>query len=120
MRPSEQKGRAAAVNSGVRGGGFSAFSAVSSELTQVKEVIEEQLGDCSERVCELAELIKIGGGKMIRPGLVLLSGKACGELNEEHIYVAAILEMIHSATLLHDDVIDEGKSRRGRNREIQL
>ncbi len=113
MQPSSQKGRATAFNSGVSGGRVSAFSIVSSELAQVKSLIEEQLRNCSERVRELAEHIKIGGGKMIRPGLVLLSGRAFGELSEEHIYAAAIVEMIHSATLLHDDVVDEGRSRRG-------
>ena len=50
---------------------------------------------------------------MIRPALVLLSGRACGKVTDEHIHVAAIIEMIHNATLLHDDVIDEGKTRRG-------
>jgi octaprenyl-diphosphate synthase len=50
---------------------------------------------------------------MIRPALVLLSGKAVGKVTDEHIRVAAILEVIHNATLLHDDVIDEGQKRRG-------
>ena len=50
---------------------------------------------------------------MVRPGLVLLSGLTCGGVTKEHLRVAAIVEMIHNATLLHDDVVDEGKSRRG-------
>jgi octaprenyl-diphosphate synthase len=57
--------------------------------------------------------VNAGQGKMIRPGLVLLSGVACGGVTENHIKAAAIFEMIHSATLLHDDVVDEGQSRRG-------
>jgi octaprenyl-diphosphate synthase len=50
---------------------------------------------------------------MLRPALVLISGLSCGELNDEHIHVAAIIELIHNATLLHDDVIDDGQIRRG-------
>lgn len=51
-------------------------------------------------------------GKMIRPALVLLSGKACSGLRREHIDLGAIVELIHSATLLHDDVIDQASIRR--------
>jgi octaprenyl-diphosphate synthase len=52
-------------------------------------------------------------GKMIRPALVLFSGKTAGEINEKHIYVAVVVEILHNATLLHDDVLDEGGKRRG-------
>lgn len=52
-------------------------------------------------------------GKMIRPGLVLLAGRCFGPITDRHIEVAAIVEMIHGATLLHDDVVDEGQVRRG-------
>jgi octaprenyl-diphosphate synthase len=50
---------------------------------------------------------------MLRPALVLLAGRCFGPLTEEHIHVAATMEMIHHATLLHDDVIDDGCKRRG-------
>ncbi len=50
---------------------------------------------------------------MIRPGLLLFSGLACGKITENHIHSAAIIEMIHNATLLHDDVVDQGTARRG-------
>lgn len=50
---------------------------------------------------------------MLRPGLVLLAGASCGRITGEHIRTAAVIEMIHNATLLHDDVIDEGQTRRG-------
>ena len=53
------------------------------------------------------------GGKMLRPGMVLLAGASCGRITCEHIRTAAVIEMIHNATLLHDDVIDEGQTRRG-------
>jgi len=55
-----------------------------------------------------------GTGKMIRPGLVLLCGLGCGGLNDQHLQVAAVMEMIHQATLHHDDVLDVADTRRGR------
>ena len=79
----------------------------------MRSLIERELSDCSEPVRGLAAYVSSSRGKMVRPGLVLLSGLACGKVTEKHIRAAAIVEMIHNATLLHDDVVDEGKSRRG-------
>lgn len=92
---------------------FCAFDAIADDLAQVKTLVETELLDCSQTVRGLVNHISLGKGKMLRPGLVLLSGLACGSVNERHITAAAIIEIIHNATLLHDDVIDEGKSRRG-------
>jgi len=89
------------------------FSIIEEELTRVKVLIERDLRDCSEPVRSLVACVNAGQGKMIRPGLVLLSGVACGGMTENHIKAAAIFEMMHNATLLHDDVVDEGESRRG-------
>jgi len=66
-----------------------------------------------EELDRLIEYVSGRSGKMIRPALLLLSGRCCGRITDEHIRVAAIIEMIHNATLLHDDVIDEGQKRRG-------
>ena len=91
------------------------FRLITEELSRVRNLMKKQLtvtmgpGDISG----LLEHISNRSGKMVRSGLVLLSGRCCGKITEEHINVAAILEMIHNATLLHDDVIDEGKQRRG-------
>lgn len=79
----------------------------------MKTLIERDLSDCGEPIHGLVACVNAGKGKMIRPGLVLLSGLACGGVTEKHIRSAAIFEIIHNATLLHDDVVDEGKSRRG-------
>jgi len=57
--------------------------------------------------------LKAGSGKMLRPGMVLLAGACFGPLTEEHARVSAMVEMIHHATLLHDDVMDDGCKRRG-------
>jgi octaprenyl-diphosphate synthase len=98
-----------------RGAGSSLvfFSIIADELARVNSTIDEELSDCSETVGELIACASAVRGKMIRSGLVLLCGLACGKLNKKHIQAAAIMEMIHNATLLHDDVIDDGKSRRG-------
>lgn len=93
-----------------------AFRLINDELGQVKELINEQLLCCPDKigVRRLVEYLNGCGGKMIRPGLVLLAGGAVGKITDKHIRIAAIMEMIHNATLLHDDVIDEGQRRRGR------
>jgi len=92
---------------------FYPFYTIADELTQVKTLIEKELLDCSKTVRGLVGHISLKKGKMLRPGLVLLSGHSIGDVTDKHILAAAIIEMIHNATLLHDDVIDEGKSRRG-------
>jgi len=93
-----------------------AFGLIDSQLRRVKELINEQLTAPAESgdINQLLEHVRGRSGKMIRPGLVLLAGACCGKITDEHIRVAAIVEMTHNATLLHDDVIDEGQKRRGR------
>jgi len=91
----------------------SAFGLIDDELGRVKKLIDEQLADCSQPVDRLLGCVNTRGGKMLRPGLVLLSGASCGKITDKHIRIAAIIELIHNATLLHDDVIDEGQRRRG-------
>ena len=86
---------------------------VAPQLGQVQELIDEQLRQCDEMVRRLTGHINAVGGKMLRPGLVLVAGAATGRITQEHIRVGAMVEMIHSATLLHDDVIDAGQLRRG-------
>lgn len=110
---SAQRGRTKAFDSGPAGRSLCAFSIITDELARVRSLIERELSDCSEPVRGLAAYVGSSRGKMVRPGLVLLSGLACGKVTEKHIRAAAIVEMIHNATLLHDDVVDEGKSRRG-------
>jgi len=88
------------------------FATISNELEAVKICIADQLVAGSESVDAQLEYVASAMGKMVRPALVLLSGKCCGELSDEHIQVASIIEMVHMATLLHDDVIDHADSRR--------
>jgi len=92
-----------------------AFKHIEDKLDQVQELIKKQLTvpAKTDEINQLFEYMKARSGKMLRPGLVLLAGDAVGEITDKHIQVAAIVEMIHNATLLHDDVIDEGQKRRG-------
>ena len=92
-----------------------AFRLIAEQLSRVRELIKQQLS-ASAKPGDIGGLLKhisSRSGKMIRPGLVLLAGRCCGKITDTHIRVAAVIEMIHNATLLHDDVIDEGKKRRG-------
>src|SRR6201984_1890965 len=66
-------------------------------------------------VDQIAEHIISGGGKRLRPMLVVLAGRACGHKGSAHIEAAAFIEFIHTATLLHDDVVDGSSMRRGRD-----
>lgn len=108
--------------------GVPAFELVAEPLGRVKELIHTQLtehapaiigltslssGGQPEDVKRLVEYVSSRSGKMLRPALLMLAGRSCGEITDEHVRVAAIIEMIHNATLLHDDVIDEGQKRRG-------
>jgi len=92
-----------------------AFRLIAEQLSRVRNLIKQQLTPHAKArdINGLLEHISSRSGKMIRPGLVLLAGRCCGKITEKHISVAAIIEMMHNATLLHDDVIDEGKKRRG-------
>jgi octaprenyl-diphosphate synthase len=88
---------------------------VDRELRQVDELIRRTLA-APQSLVELSSLLNhfaAGTGKMLRPGLVLLAGSCFGPPTQQHIQVAAVMEMIHGATLLHDDVLDDGQTRRG-------
>jgi len=88
------------------------FAIVNAELQQVRELIVRQTRCSNNSTEQLLRQLFCRSGKMIRPSLVLLSGKSCGTVRTIHIAIAAIVEMIHTATLLHDDVIDNARRRR--------
>lgn len=87
---------------------------VASEFDQVNRLIVDQLHSNVAMVENVGHYIVDAGGKRLRPLLVLLTGAALGPVNPEHIKFAAIIEFIHTATLLHDDVVDISSLRRGR------
>ncbi len=95
--------------------GIPSFQRIAQPLRQVTDLIHRSLvaqGEPPELTPFLSHL-RTCRGKMLRPGMVLLSGECCGKLTPAHLQVAAMVEMMHHATLLHDDVIDEGHTRRG-------
>ncbi|MFZ4528516.1 MAG: octaprenyl diphosphate synthase [Undibacterium curvum] len=83
-------------------------------MVAVNQVIRQQLYSEVALVNQIAEYIISAGGKRIRPVLVLLIANAYGYQGKHHFDLAAIVEFIHTATLLHDDVVDESSLRRGR------
>ena len=86
---------------------------VATEFAQVDDVIVELLQSDVEMVENIGHYIIKAGGKRMRPLLVLLSAKALGSIGDAHIRFAAVVEFIHTATLLHDDVVDLSTLRRG-------
>ena len=87
---------------------------VAPELKLVDQTIVERLSSDVVLINQLGSYIINSGGKRLRPLLALLAAKACGYTGEDHIQVAAIVEFIHTATLLHDDVVDASELRRGK------
>jgi octaprenyl-diphosphate synthase len=85
-----------------------------ADMRQVNALIRAQLKSDVLLINQVAEHIVAGGGKRLRPMLVLLAAHAAGYTGQGHIDAAAIVEFIHTATLLHDDVVDESDLRRGR------
>jgi octaprenyl-diphosphate synthase len=83
-------------------------------LAEVDKVIGEALHSDVALVRQVASYIVSSGGKRLRPTLLALSAEACGYRGREHYTLAAVVELIHTATLLHDDVVDESGLRRGR------
>jgi octaprenyl-diphosphate synthase len=88
---------------------------VQADLRLVDAVIRVRLHSVVPLVDQVAEHIIAGGGKRLRPLLVLLTARACGYQGDAHIEAAAFIEFIHTATLLHDDVVDGSSLRRGRH-----
>ena len=76
--------------------------------------LEKQVREFDPAIVPYAEYALTGQGKQLRPALVAMSAQAIGKLNDSHITVAVIIEMVHLATLVHDDVMDEAEVRRGR------
>lgn len=89
-------------------------ASVEAEFAQVNAIIIEQLHSDVDMVENVGQYIVDAGGKRLRPLLALLAAASLGEVTEKHIKFAAVIEFIHTATLLHDDVVDISSLRRGR------
>ena len=86
---------------------------VCEDLSKVNNIIIKNIGNEVPMISELSKHILASGGKRIRPIITLLTSKLCNYKGKNHLSLAACIEFIHTATLLHDDVIDESKLRRG-------
>lgn len=86
---------------------------VAADLERVNHVIIEQSQSEISLVSDVAAHIIAAGGKRLRPCLTLAAAQLCGYHGERHVRLAACVEFIHTATLLHDDVVDESNLRRG-------
>lgn len=87
---------------------------VSNDFDAVNHLIIDKIQSQVGLIHDLSHHIVESGGKRLRPLLVLLSSNACGYQGKDHISLAAMVEFFHTATLLHDDVVDESTLRRGR------
>ena len=90
-------------------------SLVSSDMKAVNKLIQKRLQSDVVLVNQLSNYIINSGGKRLRPMLALLMARACNYQGSNHVDIAAIVEFIHTATLLHDDVVDESDMRRGQD-----
>lgn len=89
-------------------------SLTATESSAVDQLILDELSSDVVLINQIGHYIISNGGKRLRPMLLLLAAKALGQVNASHLILAAVIEFIHTATLLHDDVVDESELRRGR------
>lgn len=101
LKPEEANAKLAAV-----------YAPIVDQLAESERIFEAELGSRFPFVQQLVEHCADYRGKRLRPALVLLTGRAAGTLNASHPVLAAVVEMIHTATLVHDDILDEALIRR--------
>lgn len=88
---------------------------IAADMAAVDAVIRARLSSDVALINTVADYIIAAGGKRLRPAVVLMVARALGYRGEMHVLLAAVIEFIHTATLLHDDVVDESDLRRGRS-----
>lgn len=91
-----------------------AYRPIRDDLVRVEGIFDDEVFSDFPFVNDLCDRVRAYRGKMLRPALLLLSGKAAGTLKPAHHTLGAVVEMVHMATLVHDDVLDEADVRRGR------
>ncbi len=85
---------------------------IARDLEEVERILQREMRSRHPRVAEVLDHVRHYRGKRLRPVLVLLSARACGSVRPAHHVLAAVVEMIHTATLVHDDVLDNATVRR--------
>jgi len=89
------------------------YDPIADPLAQVEELLRRMVASSSPIVQEVSSHTVGAGGKRLRPALLLLCADACGPVTEQTVRLAAAVELMHSGSLLHDDVLDEAETRRG-------
>jgi octaprenyl-diphosphate synthase len=90
------------------------FTLIREDLERVESEIRTDSISSVDAITAIGQYLQGSGGKRLRPALLLLSAKACGDHDDMAIRLGAVVELIHTATLIHDDVIDSADTRRGR------
>jgi octaprenyl-diphosphate synthase len=88
---------------------------IAKEFEEFKGLFADSLRSANPLLNEVLAYVKQRSGKMMRPLLTLLAAKACGSVNEATLHAAIALELLHTASLIHDDVVDESDQRRGQS-----
>jgi len=88
------------------------YRIIVDEMGEVDRLLRYELQNSNQYVDQMLKHGLQLGGKRLRPALLLLSGKLCGEVNSTHIKLAAAVELVHTASLIHDDVLDDARMRR--------
>lgn len=112
--PETLQGRAARLLDSPAATKAEILSLVSTRLIEVEAAFRDNLRSPIEIIGEIGDFVATGGGKRVRPTLHLLSARLCAYEGPHDVLLATVLEFIHSATLIHDDIIDEATTRRGR------
>ena len=92
----------------------SIYSLIEDDMAAVDAMIHARLQSDVVLINQLGHYIINSGGKRLRPAFAILSARACGYQGQQHANLATIIEFIHTATLLHDDVVDGSELRRGK------
>ena len=103
-----------AITNGVASNGAEVFELLRDDLAAIEREFGRDTVSGVTAITEIGEYLRGGGGKRIRPALLLLSSKLFNYEGRGAIKLGAVVEIIHTATLVHDDIIDEAKTRRGR------
>ena len=90
------------------------YAPVEQSMSRAVQILDRELQSALPFVNGLCERVRAYRGKMLRPALLLLTAKSVGNVREDHYTLAAVVEMVHLATLVHDDVLDEAEVRRRR------
>lgn len=88
------------------------YAPIAPEMKEVEQVLRRELRSEFDSVDEMVRYGCLLGGKRLRPALLLLVARALGKVSRDHLVLAAVVEMIHTATLVHDDILDEADRRR--------